>query len=102
MASGPCAMRPPYGLAAANCASTWIGVKSPTSQANRLMSPSPIVRPGVTTRSPACSSVMRASASSRVSREFGFRQRLAVHLVGPIADAQEARLREGFGEEEIL
>ncbi len=28
------------------------GVKSPTSPANKLMSPSPIVRPGVTTRTP--------------------------------------------------
>ena len=30
------------------------------------------------------------------------RQRLAMHLVGAVADAQEARLREGLGEEEVL
>jgi len=74
------------------------GVKSPTSPANRLTSPSPIVRPGVTTRTPACNSAMPASFT-HISRV-----RLSPTLSrctssGPSPNAQESasprRLRRG-------
>ena len=34
--------------------------------------------------------------------ELDFRHRLAVHLVGPVGEAQRARMRVGEGEVEIL
>src|ERR1700694_2693596 len=108
MASGPCAILAPCGDAFAATSSTWIGVKSPTRPAQRLMSPSPMGRPGVVTTRWAFASLAGRTASSGstpslgMARELNARQGFAMDFIRTVADSQKARLRIGLGEKEIL